>query len=76
MTSKELSSGNFECESEILFFGVVFLLTLSREALLERNDIVDQMPALLKKLFDRGEVLLLGDTTARVGDLNDGKLIF
>ena len=38
------------------FFGVVFLLTLSREALLERNDIVDQMPALLKKLLIVGGI--------------------
>ena len=53
----------------------IFLL-LALCPLLERNDIVDQMPALLKKLSDFGEVLLLGDTNARVGDLNDGKLIF
>ena len=50
--------------------------TLSREALLERNDIVDRMPGLLKKLSDLGEVVLLGDTNACVGNLSDSKVIF
>ena len=49
---QEISNEN----RKIILIGVVFLLTLSREALLERNDIVDQMPALLKKLSDLGEV--------------------
>ena len=48
----------------------------SREALFERSDIEDKMPALLKQFSDRGEVMLVSDTNARVGNLNDGKVIF
>ena len=66
------------CDRTLFLVGVYFPSSeaTSREALFERIDLEDKMPALLKQSSDRGEVLLVGDTNARGGNLNDGKVIF